>query len=155
MTTFGRSSPRGPRRGRRVYFCGAIRGGRQLQVRYARLIAAVESAGWTVLTAHVGDPGVLALEGSAGWSSAEILRRDMAALAEADLVVAEVTMPSLGVGIELATALARGVPVIGLVEAGVALSALVEGDDRIHLIRYDAETEAVAALLQAMAAFTA
>ncbi len=138
------------RPGRRAYFCGAIRGGRQLQARYARLISTLHSAGWTVLTAHVGDPDVLRVEGSPGWSSAQILRRDMAALAGADLVVAEVTVPSLGVGIELATALAGGVPVIALVEAGTLLSALVEGDDRIHLIRYTSETDAVQSLLHAV-----
>ncbi len=142
-------------RSRRVYFCGAIRGGRRLQPRYARLIAALHAAGWTVLTPHVGDPGVMALEGSSGWSSAEIVRRDMAALAEADLVVAEVTVPSLGVGMELAIALARGLPVVALVEAGTALSALVEGDDRIQLICYDSEDQAVRSLLQATAALTA
>lgn len=143
------------RPGRRVYFCGAIRAGRQLQARYARLIAALQSAGWTVLTPHVGNPDVLTLEGSSGWSSAEIVRRDMAALAEADLVVAEVTVPSLGVGMELAVALARGLPVVALVEAGTTLSALVEGDDRIRLIRYGSEDQAVQFLLQATAALTA
>ncbi len=140
---------------RRVYFCGAIRGGRQLQARYARLIAALHSAGWTVLTPHVGDPDVRTPEGSSGRSSAEIVRRDMAALAEADLVVAEVTVPSLGVGMELAIALARGLPVVALVEAGITLSALVEGDDRIQLIRYDSEDQAVQSLLQATVALTA
>jgi adenylate cyclase class IV len=139
-------------RGRRVYFCGAIRGGRRLQARYARLISALHSAGWTVLTPHVGDPDVLSIEERPGLSGAEILRRDMTALADADLVVAEVTVPSLGVGIELATALARGVPVIALVESGTSLSALVEGDERIRLIRYESEAEAVQALVQAVSA---
>lgn len=140
------------RSGRRVYFCGAIRGGRRLQARYARVIAELQSAGWTVLTAHVGAADVLEREATSGGSGAEILRRDMAWLAEADLVVADVTVPSLGVGIELATALARGLPVIALVEAGTSLSAMVEGDNRIHVIRYDTEDGAVRALIEATAA---
>ncbi|MDR7418787.1 MAG: nucleoside 2-deoxyribosyltransferase [Armatimonadota bacterium] len=141
-----------PASGRRVYFCGAIRGGRQLQARYARFIAAMQAAGWTVLTAHVGAPDVLAREARAAASPQEIYRRDMAWLADADVVVAEVTVPSLGVGIELAVALERGLPVIGLVQRDASLSALVEGDDRIRLIRYDDEAGAVAALDRALAA---
>jgi len=138
--------------GRRVYFCGAIRGGRRLQPRYARFIAALRGAGWTVLTPHVGDPDVLAREPAGPTGSAEILDRDMVLLAACDLVVAEVTVPSLGVGIEVAGALARGLPVIALAEAGAALSALVEGDGRIRLIRYESESQAVAALLEAASA---
>jgi adenylate cyclase class IV len=143
-----------PPPGRRVYFCGAIRGGRRLQPRYARLIAAMEADGWTVLTAHVGAPDVLAQEARGAVSPAEIYRRDMAWLAEADIVVADVTIPSLGVGIELATALDRGVPVIALVEEGTSLSALVGGDDRMSLVWYRTDAEAVTALRRALAVRT-
>jgi hypothetical protein len=78
----------------------------------------------------------------------------MAWLAEADIVVADVTVPSLGVGIELATALDRGTPVIALVEDGTSLSALVGGDDRIMLIWYQTDADAVAALRRALAVRT-
>lgn len=137
---------------RRVYFCGAIRGGRRLQARYARFVGALEAAGWAVLTAHVASPDVQAVDQKA--TSPEILRRDMEWLGEADVVVAEATVPSLGVGIEIATALARGVPVVALVQDGTALSALVEGDQRIHLIRYQTEGGAVASLLAALETLT-
>jgi hypothetical protein len=141
-----------PAPGRRVYFCGAIRGGQRLQRRYAQLIVAIEAMGWSVLTAHVGAPDVLDVEARAAASSEEIRRRDMAWLAEADVVVAEVSVPSLGVGIELATALAKGLPVIALVERGVSLSALVGGDERITLIPYETESDAVEALRRSLAA---
>jgi adenylate cyclase class IV len=140
--------------GRRLYFCGAIRGGRQLQARYARFIAELERAGWEVLTPHVGLPEVPVPETGDPPTSAGIHRRDMAWLAAADVVVADVTVPSLGVGIELATAAARGTPVFALVEEGVSLSALVEGDDRITLIRYRAETDAIPSLLHHLTALT-
>jgi hypothetical protein len=143
-----------PPPGRRAYFCGAVRGGRRLQPRYARLIAEMQAAGWTVLTAHVGAPDVLTQEARNAVSPSEIYRRDMAWLAEADVVVAEVTVPSLGVGIELATALDRGIPVIALVEEGTSLSALVAGDDRMTLIWYHTDTDAVAALHRALTALT-
>lgn len=142
------------RAGRRLYFCGAIRGGRQLQARYAHFIAELKRAGWDVLTPHVGSPEVLALETDGGLTSAGIHRRDMAHLADADVVVADVTVPSLGVGIELATAAARGTPLFALVEEGASLSALVEGDDRITLIRYRTETDAIRSLLYHLIALT-
>jgi hypothetical protein len=137
---------------RRVYFCGAIRGGRRLQARYARFIAATEAAGWTVLTAHVGAPDVLEVETRASVADPEIYRRDMAWMAAADIVVAEVTVPSLGVGIEIATALANGLHVIGLAERDASVSALVGGDPRITLIRYENESDAVRALENALTA---
>lgn len=140
----------GRRSSGRVYFCGAIRGGRQLQARYACFIEALEQAGWTVLTAHVGAADVLEREGRVTAGPTDIWRRDMAWLADAGVVVADVTVPSLGVGIEMATALERGAPVIALVEAGASLSALVRGDERITLIEYKNEAEAVPAMLIAV-----
>jgi adenylate cyclase class IV len=136
--------------GGRAYFCGAIRGGRQLQTRYARFIDALERAGWNVLTAHVGAADVFHREERVTTGPADIWRRDMAWLADASVVVADVTVPSLGVGIEIATALQLGVPVIALVEAGTSLSALVRGDERIRLIEYGDEDAAVHAMLSAV-----
>jgi adenylate cyclase class IV len=135
---------------RAVYFCGAIRGGRQLQPTYAALVAWLQRAGYQVLTAHVADVDVLEREQASGARPQDIYRRDMAWLAACDLVVAEVSVPSVGVGVEIATAQHLGKPVICLCRQDVALSALVAGNDALRLVRYRDTEEAVRLLERAL-----
>lgn len=123
-------------RGRTVYFCGAIRGGRTLQPVYAQIVTFLQKRGWEVLTKHVAAPDVLAQEHRARFSAADIYARDTRWLRTCDLVVAEVSVPSLGVGFELATAQQLGKPIVCLCQADVALSALVDGNPSLRLLRY-------------------
>jgi adenylate cyclase class IV len=134
------------RRGRTVYFCGAIRGGRALQPVYAKIVASLHDRGWEVLTRHVASPDVLAAEERAGFAASDIYARDMRWLQDCDLVVAEVSLPSLGVGIELATAQHIGKPIICLCHTEVALSALVDGNPGLRVLRYKDAGEALSML---------
>ncbi|MDQ7818975.1 MAG: nucleoside 2-deoxyribosyltransferase [Armatimonadota bacterium] len=136
--------------GRAVYFSGSIRGGRALQPTYAALVAFLERAGYRVLTAHVAAPDVLEQEQAAGASPRDIYRRDREWLAACDLVVAEVSVPSLGVGVEIATAQHLGKPVVCLCQQDVALSAMVAGNDWVRLIRYRDADDAVRLLEAAL-----
>ncbi|GAB1301119.1 2'-deoxynucleoside 5'-phosphate N-hydrolase 1 [Apodemus speciosus] len=58
-----------------------------------------------------------------------IHERDLAWLRQADVVVAEVTQPSLGVGYELGRAVALGKPILCLFrpQSGRVLSAMIRG----------------------------
>src|SRR5438552_15504385 len=47
---------------RKVYFCGSIRGGRQLQPLYSLIVDHLKECGCEVLTTHVADPDVVARE---------------------------------------------------------------------------------------------
>ena len=87
-----------------IYFCGSIRGGRDEVHAYSALIDFLSQFG-RVLTEHVGDPE-LTETGDDGPNDRFIHDRDMAWLQSCDVVVAEVTMPSLGVGYELGWAAA-------------------------------------------------
>lgn len=122
--------------GRRVYFSGSIRGGRSLQPLYAAIVSFLQRRGYEILTAHEADPEVLTTEKGAGLSAAEVYRRDLRWLQECDLVIAEVSIPSLGVGVELTLAQQLGKPVICLCQQEVALSAMVDGNEVLHIIRY-------------------
>lgn len=82
-----------------IYFCGAIRGGRDDVELYAGLVKHLQNYG-TVLSAHVGDKGI-AVFGEDGISDKNIHNRDLTWLLQAGVVVAEVSTPSLGVGYEL------------------------------------------------------
>lgn len=133
-------------RTRTVYFCGAIRGGRTLQPLYAQIVTFLQKRGWEVLTKHVAAPDVLAQEHRAKFSAADIYTRDMGWLRACELVVAEVSVPSLGVGFELATAQHLGKPIVCLCQADGALSALVDGNPQLRVLRYKDVSELMSVL---------
>ena len=87
---------------KKIYFAGSIRGGRVDANLYQRLIAYLQRTD-TVLTEHVGSKELQLMEQGRD-RDAWIYDRDMAWLRQSDLVVAECTCPSLGVGYELASA---------------------------------------------------
>jgi 2'-deoxynucleoside 5'-phosphate N-hydrolase len=121
-----------------IYFSGSITGGREDVPLYRRLIDALEADGHRVLAGavaaeHVGDGGEpLALH--------EIFTRDLRWLDASDLVVAEVSTPSHGVGYEIAYARwRRRIPVIALYRRGRTkrCSAMLSGDPGIRLFEYE------------------
>ena len=132
----------------KIYFCGSIRGGREDAMLYHRMIAVLKEYG-TVLTEHVGD---LSLTDKGGdGSSDSIWQRDTDWLRECDIVIAECSRPSLGVGYELAYAEALGkeVHVFYGGEEG-RLSAMIAGDPAFEIHRYDGEEEAMDQLRSVM-----
>jgi nucleoside 2-deoxyribosyltransferase len=68
----------------------------------------------------------------------------MAWLAGADLIVAEVSTPSLGVGYELGRAEALGKPILCLYreQDGRRLSAMLSGNPNMAVVRYQTAEEA-------------
>jgi 2'-deoxynucleoside 5'-phosphate N-hydrolase len=129
----------------KIYFAGSIRGGRDDAVIYEAMITWLHSFG-EVLTEHVGDPA-LSERGDDGPSDGHIHDRDMAWLSSCDLVIAEVTTPSLGVGYELGWATALGKPVLSLhrtISAGQPLSAMIAGSPGIQTAAYSSLDEAKA-----------
>lgn len=127
----------------KIYFAGSIRGGRDDAGLYAELISRLRAFG-QVLTEHVGDPA-LTRAGDDGPDDRFIHDRDMAWLTTCDLLVAEVTVPSLGVGYELGRAVALGKPVLCLhrPQPGRPLSAMVAGSPGIKTAAYTDLEEAM------------
>lgn len=89
-----------------------------------------------VLTEFVGD-STLTYSGS-NLPPDEIYKRDVSLIDQSDIVVAEVSTPSLGVGYEIAYAESKNIPVICLYrpEEGKALSGMIEGNPKVKLLRY-------------------
>ena len=120
----------------KIYFAGSIRGGRVDAGLYRRMIDYIKR-NHIVLTEHVGS---LHLQESS--SDHEIYAKDIAWRREADLVVAECTCPSLGVGYELAFAEKLGKPChIFYDKAKTHLSAMLTGDDFFVIHPYESEAE--------------
>ncbi len=126
----------------KIYFAGSIRGGREDVPVYDALIKYLHLFG-DVLTEHVGDPS-LSQKGDDGPDDRYIHDRDMAWLSACDLVVAEVSSPSLGVGYELGLALSLKKPVLCLYRPGPGrhLSAMIAGSPGIKTAIYSSMDEA-------------
>ena len=130
-----------------IYFSGSITGGRGDVARYREIIQALEADGHRVLAGAVAAEDV----GSGGEAipRREIYERDIRWLEEADLVVAEVSLPSHGVGYEIAYARhRREIPVICVTTK--RCSAMIEGDPGIELIVYDAVESLLPRLLESI-----
>ena len=120
---------------RTIYFAGSIRGGRDDAYLYKKLIDELSQYG-EVLTEHVGDPELVS---ETNLSDKQIHDRDMEWLKRSDILVAEVTTPSLGVGYEIGSAVAMGKPVICLYRKeknGKPLSAMIGGSDGADTYHY-------------------
>lgn len=121
----------------KIYFAGSIRGGRSDQQLYLSIISELVKYG-TVLTEHIGN-SALTCSGEQEFTDADIFERDMNWVREADIIIAEVTTPSLGVGYELGQALAMGKRVVCLhreLEEGQRLSAMVAGNSQSGIEKY-------------------
>ncbi|KAM9234936.1 5-hydroxymethyl-dUMP N-hydrolase [Dugong dugon] len=131
-----------------LYFCGSIRGGREDRAMYERIVSRLRRFG-AVLTEHVAAADLGARGEEAAGGDRLIHERDMAWLQQADVVVAEVTQPSLGVGYELGWAMALNKRILCLFrpESGRVLSAMIRGaadGSRFQVWDYEeAEVEAM------------
>ncbi|MFH0759322.1 MAG: nucleoside 2-deoxyribosyltransferase [Bacteroidota bacterium] len=136
----------------RIYFCGSIRGGRQLEAVYRTLIQMLQDYG-EVLTEHVGEPGKeSALDRHL--TDRQIHDRDLKWIMKSDVVVAEVTIPSLGVGYEIGRAIELEKPVLCLFDSsyGNKLSAMIAGSERVSLKEYSTPDDLAGVLKQFISA---
>jgi hypothetical protein len=124
----------------KIYFAGAIRGGREDAALYLKIVTLLTAYG-EVLTEHVAAPdlSVLGESGDDRW----IHDRDLGWLRDADVLVAEVTTPSLGVGFEIAKATEWGKRVLCLFRPseGRGLSALIAGSHQVTVREYQSPAE--------------
>ncbi|KAG7266218.1 hypothetical protein CRUP_026940 [Coryphaenoides rupestris] len=133
-----------------IYFCGSIRGGRQDVAIYQKIVQKLQTYG-TVLTEHVSHSELSEKgEGAALKGEKFIHDRDMDWLSTCDVIVAEVTQPSLGVGYELGRAVAMEKRVFCLFRPSSerSLSAMIRGahDGDLVQVRDYAEEEVDAIL---------
>lgn len=120
----------------RIYFAASIRGGRHGVERYEQLIRHLSRYG-RVLTEHIVASDSVAMGVELG--EEHIYDRDMHWLLSSDIVVAEVTQPSLGVGYEIGKALEHNKRVICLYYShpGRKLSAMIAGNLDVEIYEYE------------------
>jgi nucleoside 2-deoxyribosyltransferase len=126
----------------KIYFAGSIRGGRDDAALYLQIIDYLKTFG-EVLTEHIGDPNLTHL-GDDGPTDKYIHDRDMEWLKSSDVIIAEVTSVSMGVGYEIGRAVEMGKKVLCLFRPnpGKNLSAMIGGCDGLELVNYSTLEEA-------------
>ncbi|MEK7499362.1 MAG: nucleoside 2-deoxyribosyltransferase [Patescibacteria group bacterium] len=119
-----------------IYFAASIRGGRDDQEIYKQLIETLRSFG-TVLTEHFGNKEIQACAGT-GKDVHAIYKQDMEWVTMADVIVAEVTQPSLGVGYEIGRAEVMGKRILCLYREmpDRSLSAMISGNKKLQVKTY-------------------
>ncbi len=123
-----------------VYFAGSIRGGRIDASLYQRIIEYIQRTD-CVLTEHVGRPELNVLEQGKD-KDTSIYEQDTGWLRQSDLLIAECTCPSLGVGYELAYAEKLGIPChIFYDNTKCQLSAMLTGNKYFNIYPYSSEEE--------------
>lgn len=120
----------------KIYFAGSIRGGRGDREIYAEIITILKKYG-EVLTEHIG-LATLSSYGQTEMTDAQIHTKDTNWIKDADVVIAEVTTSSLGVGYELgfAETFKKKVIVLYRPSEGKRLSAMVAGNSNTTVINY-------------------
>lgn len=135
-----------------IYFAGSISGGRGDQAVYRQIIELLRQHG-TVLTEHFGDASLT----SAGEAldDCTIHDRDLEWLRRADVLVAEVTTPSLGVGYEIGRAVEWGKRVICLYRPSAErrLSGMIAGCAGVVVRKYSDAAQLPLVLKEVLATF--
>jgi nucleoside 2-deoxyribosyltransferase len=134
-----------------IYFACSITGGRRDEAVYQKLVEALHADGHEVPTALLAGSEVMALEGIV--EADDIYARDTAWIRGCNLLVAEVSTPSHGVGYEIGYALSLDKPVLCLHWRGVKVSKMILGNphSRLTVQAYGSGDEAVRLLREYLA----
>ncbi|MBC8506906.1 MAG: nucleoside 2-deoxyribosyltransferase [Anaerolineales bacterium] len=113
-----------------IYFACSITGGRQDEKIYGEIVRFLQSQGHDVPSAVFALPRDV---DENAMNPVEVYQRDTQWISECDVLIAEVTTPSHGVGYEIGYALHVGKPVLCLHRRSVDISKMITGNPDINL----------------------
>ena len=115
-----------------IYFACSITGGREYEAIYQVITRSLLKDGHEVPTAHLAESNILDLEKVV--LPDEVYTRDVGWIQASDMLLAEVSVPSHGVGYEIGFALNHGKPVLCLYQEGRAVSKMITGNPHPSLM---------------------
>jgi len=113
----------------KIFFAGSIRGGRSMLSVYIQMVDMLKKQGHTVVSEHVASVDLEKRE--AKITDEEIFNNDIGYIDECECLVADVTIPSVGVGYEICYAASKGKHVLCVYRDDANVSAMVRGNKRI------------------------
>lgn len=115
----------------KIYFCGSMTGSREKQANYEEIIKFLNSMG-NVLNDFVGDKVVTDYEPK------NVFARDTANMKASDVCIADISVPSTGVGFELGYFYHLDTPVLLVYDENMPLpSSLPRGSDKFSVVSYN------------------
>ena len=129
-----------------IYFACSITGGRAYEPTYQQIVATLQANGHEVPTALLAGSDVIQLEMIV--DPEEVFNRDTGWIDGCDLLVAEVSTPSHGVGFEIGYAIQQNKPVLCLHRNGTLVSKMITGNRNPNLtvLSYTNENDLVTRL---------
>lgn len=115
-----------------IYFACAVAGGRDQTGANEKIVDHLLARGHFVPTEHLVRSDALAFAGDIDPEA--VYQRDIAWIDECDALIAELSMPSHGVGYEIAYALSQKKPVFCCSRRGLSLSKMITGNDSPGLV---------------------
>ena len=109
-----------------IYFACSITGGRELEADYQALVAALLADGHVIPTSHLAQSE--AMESERDLAAQNVYQRDVGWIKNCDALIAEVSVPSHGVGYEIGFALSLGKPVLCLHQKERKVSKMILGN---------------------------
>ena len=108
-----------------IYFACSITGGREFESVYQAFVSALAADGHEIPTFGLAQPGVTE---ETVLEPVFVYERDTAWIRGCDALIAEVSVPSHGVGYEIGYALAMEKPVLCLAREGRKVSKMITGN---------------------------
>ena len=109
-----------------IYFACSITGGRELEAVYQQMVTALEADGHIIPTSHLAQAE--AMQGERALTPQNVYERDVNWIRACDVMIAEVSVPSHGVGYEIGFALNLRKPVLCIYEKGRRVSKMITGN---------------------------
>jgi nucleoside 2-deoxyribosyltransferase len=126
-----------------IYFACSITGGREFETDYQQIVAALTADGHEIPTSHLAQSDVI--ENERKLTPQDVYERDVNWIKNCDVLIAEVSVPSHGVGYEIAFALNIGKPVLCLYQKNRKVSKMITGNSNpgLNIQAYASIKEAI------------
>ncbi|MBI5825876.1 MAG: nucleoside 2-deoxyribosyltransferase [Chloroflexi bacterium] len=115
-----------------IYFACSITGGRELESTYQEIVAALLADGHEIPTSHLAQSDVT--ENERELAPQYVYERDVNWIKNCDALIAEVSVPSHGVGYEIAFALSIGKAVLCIHRQERKVSKMITGNSDPALV---------------------
>jgi len=109
-----------------IYFACSITGGREFEAAYQQIVAALTADRHEIPTSHLAQSEVT--ENERMLTPQYVYERDVTWIKNCDVLIAEVSVPSHGVGYEIAFALGIGKPVLCIHQQERKVSKMITGN---------------------------
>ena len=109
-----------------IYFACSITGGREFEADYQEIVSALKADGHEIPTSHLAQSDVM--ENERKLTPQDVDERDVNWIKNCDVLIAEVSVPSHGVGYEIGFALNIGKPVLCLYQKDRRVSKMITGN---------------------------